>query len=327
MAAPYRAHGPLGMGGAPLGNHQGVIPDDVALETLRAAWDAGIRHYDTAPHYGAGLSEHRMGDVLRTHPRDGFTLSSKVGRILKPQDGLPDVVEQFHHALPFRREIDFSYDGCLRSIEDSLQRLGLARIDIVYIHDCGEDWLGPRWVEQFDIAMGGAARALARLREEGSIGAWGFGVNVVEPCIRALERAEPTMFLVAGRYTLLDHTALPRLLPLCEQRGAQVVLGGPYNSGLLAGGDTFNYERAPAELVERTRRIAAVCARHGVDLKAAALQFCMAHPAVAAVIPGARSPAEVTQNAAMMAQPIPVALWGELKHEGLLPEAAPVPSR
>jgi D-threo-aldose 1-dehydrogenase len=266
-----------------------------------------------------------MGHVLRQKPRGEFTLSTKIGRLLRPVPSIPDVVEQFHHALPFERHIDFTYDGCMRSIEDSLQRLALNRIDIVYIHDCGEDWLGPAWVEQFDIAMDGAARALARLRDEGTIGAWGFGVNVVEPCLRALRRADPNMFLVAGRYTLLDHTALAELLPLCEQRGAHVVLGGPYNSGLLAGGDTFNYERAPAELVARTQRIAMICGRHAVDLKAAALQFCAAHPAGAAVIPGARSPAEVSQNAAMMTQPIPIDVWAELKHEGLLPENAPVP--
>lgn len=324
-AKTYIPHGPLGMGGAPLGNHQAVIPDDVALATVRAAWESGIRHFDTAPHYGAGLSEHRMGDVLRNLPRAEFTLSTKIGRMLVPDEHVPEIAEQFHHALPFRRTVDYTHDGCLRSIEDSLQRLGLARLDIVYIHDCAPDWLGDGWLEQFDIAMNGAAKALARMRDEGVIGAWGFGVNVVDPCLLALQRADPNLFLVAGRYTLLDHTALSELLPLCEQRGAHVVLGGPYNSGLLAGGDTFNYEKAPAELVARTQRIAAVCARHGVDLKAAALQFCAAHPAVAAVIPGARTPEEVKQNAAMMTQPIPPKLWAELKREGLLPELAPVP--
>ncbi len=325
MASPYTPRGPLGMGGAPLGNHQAVIPDDVALASVAAAWDAGIRHFDTAPHYGAGLSEHRMGHVLRHHPRGEYTLSTKIGRMLDPVDSVPEVDEQFHHGLSFRRRIDYTHDGCLRSIADSLQRLGLSRIDIVYIHDCAPDWLGDAWEEQFAIAMNGAARALSRLREEGVIGGWGFGVNVVEPCLRALRESDPNVFLVAGRYTLLDHTALGELLPLCERRGAKVVLGCPYNSGLLAGGDTFNYERAPADLVERTHRIAATCARHGVDLKAAALQFCAAHPAVATVIPGARTPQEVTENAAMMAQPIPADLWAELRADGLLPEGAPVP--
>ncbi len=325
MEPTYIPHGPLGMGGAPLGNHQATIPEDVALAAVAAAWESGIRHFDTAPHYGAGLSEHRMGHALRHCPRHDFTLSSKVGRLLDPAEDVPDIAEQFHHGLSFRRRLDYSHDGCLRSIEDSLQRLGLSRIDIVYIHDCAPDWLGDAWREQFDIAMNGAARALDRLRGEGVISAWGFGVNVVEPCLLALQRAEPTMFLVAGRYTLLDHTALAELLPLCEQRGARVVLGGPYNSGLLAGGNTFNYERATPELVERTGRIAAICARHGVDLKAAALQFCAAHPAVAAVIPGARSAEEVRQNAEMMVQPIPPDLWSELRADGLLPEHAPVP--
>lgn len=321
----FIAHGPMGMGGAPLGNHGAAIPEAEALGAVHAGWEAGIRHFDTAPHYGAGLSEHRMGSVLRQHDRAGYTLSTKVGRLLDPVAEVPEFDQQFQHGLSFRRRLDFSHDGCLRSIEDSLQRLGLSRIDIVYIHDCAPDWLGEAWTEQFDIAMKGAAVALARLRDEGVIGAWGFGVNVVDPCILALQRADPNMFLVAGRYTLLDHTALSELLPLCERRGAKVVLGGPYNSGLLAGGDTFNYERAPADLAARARRLGAVCTRHGVDLKAAALQFCAAHPAVAAVIPGPRNAAEVTQNAAMMQAPIPTDVWAEMKAEGLLPAVAPVP--
>ena len=325
MDTRFIPHGPLGMGGAPLGNHMSAIPDDVAVGAVEAAWAAGIRHYDTAPHYGAGLSEHRMGQVLRSRPRDSFTLSSKVGRLLDPVPEVPEMAEDFQHALSFRRRLDYSYDGAMRSIEDSLQRMGVNRIDIVYIHDCASDWLGDAWREQFDIAMAGAAKALTKLREEGTIRAWGFGVNVVDPCNQALEQADPDMFLVAGRYTLLDHTALAELLPACEARGAHVVLGGPYNSGLLAGGTTFNYVAAAPEMAQRAQAIAAVCARHGVELKAAALQFCAAHPAVAAVIPGGRSAAEVTQNAEMMTQPIPPALWSELRAERLLPPNAPVP--
>jgi D-threo-aldose 1-dehydrogenase len=318
-------HGPLGMGGAPLGNLFTRIPEEVAAGCIRAAWDADIRHFDTAPHYGAGLSEHRIGAVLRDHPRDEFTLSTKVGRLLDPVPSVAELDDNFAGGLPFRRRLDYGYDGTLRSIDDSLQRLGLSRIDIVYIHACGEDWLGAAWREQFDIAMNGAARALTRLREEGVIRAWGFGVNVIEPCLLALERADPDLFLVAGRYTLLDHTALPTLLPACEARGVHVVIGGPYNSGLLAGGTTFNYEAAKPEIVGRARAIAAACAKYGVDLKAAALQFCAAHPAVAAVIPGPRTPEEVTQNAAAMVQPIPDALWADLKSAGLLPPEAPTP--
>lgn len=324
-ASGFIPHGPLGMGGAPLGNLLTAIPEADAVGAVHAAWEAGIRHFDTAPHYGAGLSEHRMGSVLRQYPRAEFTLSTKVGRLLDPVAEVPEIADNFQHGLSFRRRLDYSHDACLRSIEDSLQRLGLSRIDVVYIHDCGSDWLGDAWTEQFEIAITGAAVALTRLREEGVIGGWGFGVNVVDPCLRALERADPNIFLVAGRYTLLDHGALTELLPVCEARGAKVVLGGPYNSGLLAGGDTFNYERAPADLVARAKQLAALCARHGVDLKAAALQFCAAHPAVAAVIPGPRNATEVTQNAAMMQAPIPLALWSDMKAEGLLPAAAPVP--
>ncbi len=320
-------HGPLGMGGAPLGNLFSRIPDAVAEATIQAALDSDIRHFDTAPHYGAGLSEHRFGAMLRQHPRDEYTLSTKVGRLLEPAAEVPEIAENFAGGLSFRRKLDYSYDGTLRSIEDSLQRLGLARIDIVYIHDCAPDWLGDRWTEQFDIAMTGAARALTRLREEGVIRAWGLGVNMVEPCVLALQRADPDMFLVAGRYTLLDHTALAELLPACAARDVHVVIGGPFNSGLLAGGTTFNYEAAAPDMLARARAIGAVCARHGVDLKAAALQFCAAHPVVAAVIPGPRTPEELRQNAAAMVQPIPDALWGELRAAGLLPEAAPTPER
>ena len=323
---PFIPHGPLGMGGAPLGNLLGAIDEASAQAAIQAAWDAGIRHFDTAPHYGAGLSEHRMGAGLRGRPRDAFTLSTKVGRILVPApSGVAEWEDNFQHALPFTRRLDYSHDGAMRSIEDSLNRLGLSRIDIAYIHDVGADWLGEAWEGHFADAMKGAARALSRLRDEGVIRAWGLGVNVVEPCLRALRESDPNMFLLAGRYTLLDHAGLSQLLPLCEGQGVHVVIGGPYNSGLLAGGNTYNYERAPDALVARAQAIGAVCARYGVDLKAAALQFCAAHPAVAAVIPGARNATEVEQNAAMMEQPIPLELWAELKAAELLPAEAPVP--
>ncbi len=326
MEEPFIPHGPLGLGGAPLGNLLGVIDEETAQATIATAWDAGIRHFDTAPHYGAGLSEHRVGTGLRGRKRDSYTLSTKVGRLLVPvPKGVGQWEDNFEYGLDFARKLDVSYDGAMRSIEDSLNRLGLARIDIAYIHDIGADWLGDAWEGHFADAMAGAAKALSKLRDQGVIRAWGLGVNVVEPCLRALRESDPNMFLLAGRYTLLDHGGLPELLPECEARGVHVVIGGPYNSGLLAGGDTFNYERAAPDLVEKTRAIAAVCARYGVDLKAAALQFCAAHPAVAAVIPGARSPAEAGQNAEMMEMTIPLDLWAELKRLELLPEEAPVP--
>ncbi len=322
MAYP---HGPIGMGGAPLGNLFTVVEEADAQATLAAAWDGGIRHFDTAPHYGAGLSEHRMGTFLRGKPRDSFTISTKVGRMLTARQDTPELDEGFVRALPFRRTVDYSYAGAMRSIEDSLQRMSLSRFDIVYIHDVSEDWHGPAWTQRMEEAMTGAAVALTELRRQGVIRAWGLGVNLVAPCLVALERAEPDLFLIAGRYTLLDHTALTALFPACAARGVQCVLGGPYNSGLLAGGTTFNYETAPPELAARAQAIGAVCARHGVDLKAAALQFCAAHPQVAVVIPGARNGSEATENAKLMAVSIPPALWSDLRAAGLLPPEAPAP--
>jgi D-threo-aldose 1-dehydrogenase len=326
MAGAFRPRGPLGMGCAPLGNLYTRVSDEVAAGAVRAAWDAGIRHFDTAPHYGAGLSEHRLGLVLKDYPRDQYTLSTKVGRMLEPVPSVPEFDEGFQNGLSFRRRLDYSYDGTMRCVEDSLQRLGLSRIDIVYIHDCAPDWLGPSWEEHFAVAMKGAAKALTKLREQGAIGGWGLGVNVVEPCLRALRESEPNVFLMAGRYSLLDYGAMADLMPQCAARGVHVVVGGPYNSGLLAGGTTFEYAEAPPELVAKAKAMGAVCARHGVELKAAALQYCAAPAAVAAVIPGARSAEKVRQNAALMAAPIPAALWADLKAEGLLPQEAPTPA-
>jgi D-threo-aldose 1-dehydrogenase len=323
----YSPHGPLGAGSAPLGNLGTVVPEEDAVACLAAAWDAGIRHYDTAPHYGAGLAEHRLGHALRGQPREAYTLSTKVGRLLSAAPEMRAMSQGFAHALPFRRTFDYTAAGTVRSLEDSQQRMGLNRFDIVYIHDCAEDWHGPAWKERFSEAMTGAAAVLSAMRERGEIRAWGMGLNLVEPALACLEAARPDIFLIAGRYTLLDHTALGQLFPACAARGVKVVLGGPYNSGLLAGGTTFNYEPAKAEVIARADAIRAVCQRHGADIKAAALQFCAAHPVVAAVIPGPRTAAEVQQNAALMRAEIPGALWTELRGAGLLPENAPTPQR
>ena len=313
--------GPLGLGGAPLGNLLAPVTDGVARGTIDAAWSSGIRFFDTAPLYGFGLSEHRMGEVLRGHSRDDFVLSTKVGRLLVPDASVAAERHGFVGGLPFRMLYDYSYEGARRSIEQSLHRLGLARIDIALIHDVGEDTHGPAWRERFDEAMRGAARALTEMRREGVIAAWGLGVNRVEPCLMALEQADPDLFLVAGRYTLLDTSALAELFPRCAERGVRAIIGGPYNSGLLAGGATFDYTAAPAPLVERVQRLSAVCARHGVDLRAVALQFCAAHPVVASVIPGARDPAEVASNVQLMTVPIPEALWQDLRRDQLIPDA------
>ncbi|MBP0445357.1 aldo/keto reductase [Roseomonas sp. SSH11] len=317
--------GPLGYGGAPLGNMFATVDDATARGALDAAWDGGIRYFDTAPHYGSGLSEHRFGEALRYRPRGEFVLSTKVGRLLRPDASRP-VNEPFLDPLPFRVVADYSYDATLRSIEDSLQRLGLDHIEIAFIHDIAEDHLGPGWVEIFDEAMErGAAKALIRLRGEGVIKAWGLGVNRTEPCSRALRMSDPDVFLLAGRYSLLDTAALGGLFAECAGRGAHVVVGGPYNSGLLAGGKTFDYVEAPPERIAARDRIAAVCGRFGVDIRAAALQFCAAHPVVASVIPGAKAADRVRQNIALMAQPIPGDFWQALKREDLLPGDAPTP--
>lgn len=316
--------GPLGFGGAPLGNMFNVVDDETAHGALTTAWEVGIRCFDTAPHYGNGISEHRFGEVLRNYPREEFVLSTKVGRLLRPDAGVTSN-GPFVKALPFRGDYDYTYDGTLRSIEDSYQRLGLAQIDIVYIHDLAADHHGDDWGEVFDVAMKGAAKALTELREQGVIKGWGLGVNLTEPCERALEQADPNVFLLAGRYSLLNQPALERLFPACEKRGAHVVVGGPYNSGLLAGGSNFEYREAPPEMVAKRDAITAICARHDTDIRAAALQFCAAHPVVSTIIPGAKHGDRVRQNAALMAAPIPADLWRELKAEGLLPEDTPTP--
>lgn len=318
-------HGPLGMGSAPLGNLITEVSEADAGACIAAGWAAGIRHFDTAPHYGAGLAEHRLGRFLRGQARDDYTLSTKIGRILHADDRVPELNENFLRALPFRRSIDYSAAGTVRSLEDSQQRMGLTRFDVVYIHDCSEDWHGAAWRARFAEAMAGAAVVLSAMRDRGEIRAWGMGLNMVEPALACLEVAAPDMFLIAGRYTLIDHTALARLFPACAAKGAKVVIGGPYNSGLLAGGTTFNYEPAQAGVVAQAAAVRAVCERHGVDIKAAALQFCAAHPVVAAVIPGPRTAAEVTENAALMEVEIPGQLWRDLRGAGLLPAEAPVP--
>jgi D-threo-aldose 1-dehydrogenase len=317
--------GPLGFGGAPLGNMFAEVTDDEAGATLTAAWDTGIRYFDTAPQYGPGLSEHRFGHVLRSYPRDEFVLSTKVGRLLRADASKGGKFGPFVAGLPFRVDYDYSADGVRRSIEDSLQRLGMARIDIAYIHDCAEDAHGDYWLEVFKTAMTGAAVALTKLREEGVIRAWGLGVNRVEPCVMALEQADPDVFLLAGRYSLLNQPALDEFFPRCAERGVHVVVGGPYNSGIIAGGRNFEYEEASPDTIAARDRLAAIAKRHGVDLRAAALQFCAAHPVVGSVIPGTKNAARVRENVELMRQEIPLAFWQELKRDGVLPEHAPVP--
>lgn len=318
----------LGFGAAPFGNLMSSVSDDAARATVDAAFAAGIRYFDTAPFYGHGLSEHRLGEGLRGRPRDSFVLSTKVGRLLKP-DPRATTTGPFVAHPPFAIEYDYSRDGALRSIEDSLQRMGLARIDIVFIHDVTAKWRGDALEATYREAMDGAYRALADLRAQGAIGAIGVGINDVEIMRRFATDGDFDCFMLAGRYTLLDTTALPELLPLCERKSISILLAAPYHSGILASGAVpgakFWYADAPPDILERVRKIEAICARHGATLQAAATQFPLAHPRIASVAAGYRSPQEVRAALAACAAPIPAALWAELRDAGLIDRQAPVP--
>jgi D-threo-aldose 1-dehydrogenase len=321
----------MGFGGAPLGNMYQAFSDEQARATVEAGYDAGIRYFDTAPLYGFGLSEHRLGEALRATSRDDFVLSTKVGRLLRPGDPATLDHGQFQASLPFAQIYDYSYDGVMRSLEDSLQRLGTYRIDILLVHDLdvwthkSEEARRAR-VDEF---MAGGYRAMIELREQGAVRAIGAGINETAACQDLAERGDFDCFLLAGRYTLLEQAPLDEFLPLCERRRIALIIGGAYNTGILATGAIpgayFQYAPAPPEIMERVRRIEAACARHGVRLPSAALQFPLGHPAVATVIPGTRSPAEVAQNLEIFAPAIPADFWVELKHEGLLRADAPTP--
>jgi D-threo-aldose 1-dehydrogenase len=319
----------IGFGGAPLGNLFAALSEADAASAVGSAFAAGIRLFDTAPLYGHGLSEHRIGAALRHCRRDDFVLATKVGRLLRPDASAAG--GQYRDILPFAAHFDYSYDGVLRSVEDSLQRLGLARIDIVHIHDV-DVWTHKSQTatdERFAEAMGGGYRALMRLREEKAIGAIGVGVNEWQACQRFAEAGDFDCFLLAGRYTLLEQAALDSFLPLCVARDIAIIIGGPFNTGILATGPvpgaTYNYQPAVPEVMERVGRIETVCRRHGVALASTALQFPLHHPAVASVIPGARSPAEIAANLATFERKVPAALWAELKAAGLLRADAPAP--
>jgi D-threo-aldose 1-dehydrogenase len=320
----------LGFGAAPLGNLYVPVAEDEALAALHAAYAKHVRYFDTAPLYGHGMSEHRCGEALRRYPRDTFVLSSKVGRLLRPGRDPNDAWDGYAEALPFRTVYDYSYDGAMRSFEDSLQRLGTDRIDILLVHDIDVRTHGADGQKRcFDEAVNGAFEALRRLRAEGVVGAIGLGVNEVGVCIAVADRVDIDCILLAGRYSLLEQGALDTLLPLCVTRGIGMILGGPFNSGILATGTSgearYDYGPAPQAVMDRVRRIEGVCKRHGVPLAAAALQFPYGHPAVATVIPGARTRTEVEHNIAMLNVAIPADLWRELKAEALMRGDAPCP--
>lgn len=321
----------MGFGGAPLGNMYRAFSDEDARATVRAAHDAGINLFDTAPLYGHGLSEHRIGEALRWLPRESFVLSTKIGRLLRPAD--PATVDGglFQAILPFEGVYDYSYDGVMRSVEASLQRLGMHRIDVLLVHDVDVWTHGSEEarLRRFEEVMDGGYRAMVELRDQGVIKAIGAGINEVQACLDFARAGDFDTFLLAGRYTLLEQGALDELLPECARKNMSLIIGGPYNTGILATGAVegayYDYKPAPPEIMARVAAIEAVCARHGVRLATAALTFPLGHPSVASVIPGARSPAEIAENIEIFARPVPADLWAELKHEGLLREDAPTP--
>ena len=319
----------LGFGGAPLGNLFAVVPEDEAQATLEAAWASGRRLFDTAPLYGYGLSERRVGDALRDRPRDEFVLSTKVGRLIRRGWHESRVGEVFRTSMPFHAVFDYSYDGAMRSIEDSYQRLGLDRIDIALIHDIAADTHRDNQPAVFKAAMEGAYRALDELRRNGQVGAIGLGVNQADVCLDAMKYGDFDCFLLAGRYTLLEQDALNDLMPACAARNISIIIGGPFNSGILARADaadaTYNYELAPENIRVRVRQLVQACGRHQVSLPTAALQFVLAHPVVASVIPGARNAAEAASHRNMLSVKIPQDFWSDLRATGLLHPAAPVP--
>lgn len=313
----------LGQGCAQLGGLYQPMSDAAAGALVDAAWDLGLRYFDTAPFYGYTLSEHRLGVALRARAREDYVISTKAGRLMRPDASVRAGEDGWAEPLPFRPHYDYTYDGIRRSHEDSLQRLGLDKIDILFVHDIGAATHGERHHHYWhQLTAGGGFRALRHLRAEGQVRAIGLGVNEAQAVRDAMQECDLDCTLLAGRYTLLEQGALD-LLDQCARQGNAIVLGGPFNSGLLAGARKFNYADAPADVLARAEALGAVCREFDVPLQAAALQFPLAHPAVACCVPGAHDASQLRQNAAWFEQPIPPALWTTLKQRGLLDERAP----
>ncbi|GFE97396.1 aldo/keto reductase [Gluconobacter sp. Gdi] len=319
----------IGLGGVPIGNGFAAGTDEDAEATLEAAWALGIRYFDTSPWYGLGLSERRFGHFLHTRPRDEFVLSTKVGRLLTaaPQ---PSSGTMWHDPSPFAYRYDYTADGVRRSIEDSLQRLGISRLDIVYIHDLSPENkdMGQRWTAYFDQAAKGAIPALTRMREEGLIKGWGLGVNTPQAVLRTLEIGDPDIVLLATQYSILRHDeALTHTLPALAPRGISAVIGAPLNAGYAAGRNRYDYGGTiPSGMGRKRAAMEVIAKKHGIDLRTTALQFAAAHPTVAAVIPGARNAAQMQANAKSMEVSIPTAFWDELRKNNLIAQTAPVPA-
>ncbi len=309
----------IGLGTAPLGGLFAPVSDADAEATIARGWSAGIRFYDTAPLYGFGLAERRLGAFLQQQPRDAYAVSTKVGRLLRAPDGVAAEDDHYKSGQRERPVFDFSHDGVIRSVEESLVRLGLDRVDVLLVHDPDD---------HYDEAVAGAFRALQRLRADGTVKAIGAGMNQSEMLVRFAEAVPVDCFLLAGRYTLLEQGALDALFPVCGEKNIGILLGGIYNSGILANphaGAKFNYQDADPMLIARARELDELCRKHGTELKAAALQFCMAHPAVTVAVMGARNAAEVADNIAMSESPVPPAFWQELRARKLVDARAPLP--
>jgi D-threo-aldose 1-dehydrogenase len=320
----------FGIGGVAAGNAWHVNSNDQIDMALAAAWDEGVRYYDTSPFYGFGLSERRMGHFLFEKQREDFVLSTKVGRVFDvDRNYKPDPKSLWKGNLNFKYKFDYTAAGVRRSIEDSLQRLGMSSIDVVYVHDLSPDTgeLGAKWMDQFNIAAKGAFPELTKMREEGIIKAWGLGVNTPQPILKSMEVADPDIMLVAIQYSLLDHkAALNELFPAMKSKNVKAVIGGPLNAGFLANRDRWNYgETIPKEMLDKRDKVNAIISKYKIDLRTAALQFSAAHPVVSAVIPGASTAEQSRANALAMAAKIPADLWKELKDAKLIEANAPVP--
>lgn len=333
---PTRDGQRIGLGGASLGNLFRALSEQDAQAVLSGALADGTLSFDTAPHYGHGLSELRFGQALRGLPRDSFVLSTKVGRLLTPSATAARDQNGYVAGLPFEQHWDYSAAGVRRSVEDSLQRLGLARLDVAFVHDCDAQNHGARYAQVLRQVADEALPQLHELRRQGLLRHVGLGVNDVQVCLDLLrlQHADAALdcILLAGRYSLIDQAALAELLPACQARGVRVVLGGVFNSGILATGvrrhpgtPIFNYAAAPTEWIKRTAAIEDLCDAHGVPLRAAALQFALAHPAVELVLAGAQTAAQWKDTLSMLRTPIPNAFWQDLRERDLVPAAAPLP--
>ena len=322
----------FGLGGVPLGNEFEVVTDEDAIKALEASWNAGVRYFDVSPWYGLGLAERRYGMFLHKQPRDSYVISTKVGKLLKasPHNNSKDLFP--YGNSPNNVVFDYTADGVRRSLEDSLQRLGIDHIDVVFVHDISSDnALLPRpWPEEFAVALKGAFPALSQMRDEGVIKAWGIGVNTPEPILRVMQESDADVCLLASQYSLIDHTnALNNVFPVARQRGVSFVVGSSLNAGFISGSPRYNYGKnnwnISQEHLAKRERLRAVANQFGVDIRTAALQFSAAPDVAVSLIVGAHTEPQALANASSMKATIPQAFWAELKRQNLIEQSAPVP--